>query len=66
MIDADPEDFDDHNNDQHEIGDKTHRTFSPPPGIEDMWRAHGDLQGILKPNRKTGPGQVDLGLNLIT
>jgi len=66
MIDTDPEEPDDRNDDQHETGDKKHRTFLPPPGIEDVRRAYEDLQGILKPKRKTGPGHVDPGLNLIT
>jgi len=52
VVDADPED----NNDDNQVGieDETHGQYSPPLGIEDAYRAHEDLQKLLKPNQKTG------------
>jgi hypothetical protein len=40
--------------------------YSPPPGIEDARRAYEDLQKILKPKRKNGPGYVDPGFDPLT
>jgi hypothetical protein len=40
--------------------------YLPPPGIEDARRAYEDLQGILKPKRKKGPGHVDPGFDPMT
>jgi hypothetical protein len=63
------EDEDDQDQDQEmdeEPDDDKPGKYSPPPGIEDARRAYEDLQKILKPKQKKGPGHVDPGLDPLT
>jgi len=69
MIDTDPEDGYNHNDDQNMIDDNRMSATSqylPPPGIEAAHRAYKDVQLLLKPKWKTGPGYVDPEFDSIT